>query len=86
MRSKKGRTERTVNGTGTLVGIGMDHDDGHKRITKGPGIVVLGGSKETHEKLTEKAMKFSEEAARRGKDIRDLSPREAKDIGDKIFS
>lgn len=84
MRSKKGRTDRAVKGA--LVGIGMDNTDGHKRITKGPGIIVVGGSKETHEKLTERAIKFSEEAARRGKEVSDLSPREAQDIGDKIFS
>lgn len=83
MISKKGRKERV--GNGTLVGVGFDHDDGHKRITRGPGIVIVGGSKETHEKLSEKAIKFSEEAARRGKEVADLTSREVQDIGEKIF-
>ena len=42
-----------------LLGVGLD-SDGHKRVTTGPGLALIGGSKETHEVMTEKAIKIQE--------------------------
>ena len=36
-----------------MMGIGFDNKDGHKRITKGENFVLVGGSEETHERMTE---------------------------------
>ena len=40
-----------------LLGVGLD-SDGHKRVTTGPNFALLGGSKETHAAMTEKAIKL----------------------------
>ena len=46
-----------------LFGVGLDNQDGHKRITTGEKFIILGGSAETHERMTETIVKtFSREA------------------------
>ena len=44
-----------------MLGLGLD-SDGHKRITKGDNFTLVGGTKDTHEQMTEKAMKINGEA------------------------
>jgi hypothetical protein len=44
-----------------LLGLGFDCKDGHIRITKGDNFRLYGGSKETHELMQEKAVKFNEQ-------------------------
>ena len=41
-----------------MLGVGLD-SDGHKRLTTGPNFVLAGGSEETHEVMTEKAIKIN---------------------------
>lgn len=67
-----------------LLGIGFDNKDGHTRITKSDNYTVVGGSKDTHEKLQEKSEKFCEKLKKRGKDINDITPKEFYDIIDEI--
>jgi len=67
-----------------LLGLGLDNQDGHVRVTTGPNFRLLGGSKDTHERMTEKAIKFNEELKRRGKRLEDCSRNEVLDIADKI--
>lgn len=67
-----------------LLGLGLDNKDGHVRVTTGPNFKLLGGSKDTHENMTEKAIKFNEELKRRGKRLEDCSRNEVLDIADKI--
>ena len=62
-----------------LLGLGFDNKDGHKRYTKGDDFVLMGGSEETHEKMTETAIKVSEKLAKRGKTIRTASEEELRD-------
>src|SRR5690606_34554322 len=50
-----------------LLGLGLDGKDEHVRITKGDNFRLVGGSKETHECMQEKAIKFNEELKKRGK-------------------
>ena len=40
-----------------LLGVGLDNEDGHKRITTGQKFAILGGSAETHERMTETVVK-----------------------------
>ena len=40
-----------------LLGMGLDNKDGHVRATKGENFRLYGGSKETHERMQEKAIK-----------------------------
>ncbi len=63
-----------------LIGMGFD-GDGHTRITQGPNTRVEGGSGETHERMQETAIKFEERI--RGRDTRDMDPREFMDIARK---
>ena len=63
-----------------LLGIGLDNQDGHKRLTKGDDFVMVGGSEETHERMTETAIKFHEKLAKRGKSLNELSPQEFRDL------
>lgn len=68
-----------------LLGLGFDAKDGHTRITKGKNFRLLGGSKETHEILQEKAIKFNENLDKRGKTLEDISKNEFLDIIHKIM-
>ena len=43
-----------------MLGVGLD-SDGHKRVTTGPNFALVGGSKETHDEMTDKALRFNEE-------------------------
>ena len=74
--SKK-RPKRGRNG---LLGLGLDNDDGHRRITTGDRFAILGGSAETHERMTETVVKTFEELKQRGKDLSEVRPVELADI------
>lgn len=50
-----------------LLGLGFDHEDGHKRITHGEDFYIAGGSQETHERMTETTLKTVEDLRQRGK-------------------
>ena len=67
-----------------LMGLGLDGDDGHKRITAGKNFLLAGGSKQTHELMQEKAIKFNEELDRRKKNLEDIAPDEFHEIADRI--
>ena len=63
-----------------LLGMGFDNKDGHKRVTEGDNFCLVGGSEETHDRMTETAIKFNEKLARKGKRLSDLSPEEFHDM------
>ncbi len=69
-----------------LLGVGLDHKDGHKRITQGEGFSLVGGSQETHERMTETVIKTTEALERKGKQIRDAEPNEVADLVRKYAS
>ncbi len=62
-----------------LLGLGFD-GDGHKRITEAEKFSIVGGSEETHDFMTETAIKTFEELKRKGKELEDASPQELSDI------
>ncbi len=66
-----------------LLGIGLD-SDGHKRITTGPNFALLGGSQETHEVMTEKALKIIEKLAAKGKRLEQVDVEEFDEIADSL--
>jgi hypothetical protein len=63
-----------------LLGVGLDHADGHKRITQAEDILLIGGSEETHEKMQDVVIYFSESLDQRGKSLRDAEPQEVIDL------
>lgn len=69
--------EPTVSG---VLGVGLDGEDGHQRITRTEEMVVVGGSAETHEKMQETAIRFGENLEKKGKTLRETSVREAMDL------
>jgi hypothetical protein len=66
-----------------LLGIGLD-SDGHKRITTGPNFALVGGSKETHEEMTEKAVKINEKLEAKGKQLHEVSHEEFDEIAQSV--
>jgi hypothetical protein len=66
-----------------LVGVGLD-SDGHKRVTTGKNFALVGGTQETHEAMTEKAIKINEKLAKRGKELDEVSPQEFDDIAHEV--
>ena len=63
-----------------LLGVGLDNEDGHKRITTGEKFVLVGGSEETHERMTETVVKTFEELKRRDRQLEEVEPKELADI------
>nr|WP_221774591.1 hypothetical protein [Pelagicoccus albus] len=52
-----------------MLGVGLDNEDGHKRITRADKFSIVGGSQETHEKMTETVMKTFEDMKKAGKQL-----------------
>ena len=66
-----------------LLGVGLD-SDGHKRVTTGSNFALVGGKAETHEAMTEKAIKINEKLAAKGKQLHEVSREEFDDIADSV--
>ena len=66
-------------GKALLVGVGLD-TDGHKRVTTGPNFALLGGTQETHEVMTEQAIKINEKLSAKGKTLEQVGREEFDDI------
>ena len=75
--NKKGRRKAV------MLGLGLD-SDGHKRMTTGPNFMLVGGSQETHEVMTEKVIKINEKLTNRGKRLEDVSHEEFDDIAGSV--
>jgi len=66
-----------------MLGLGMD-SDGHKRLTTGENFALLGGTQETHEAMTEKAIKINEKLKARGQRLENVSREEFDDIAHEV--
>jgi hypothetical protein len=66
-----------------MLGVGLD-SDGHQRITRGPNFALVGGSQDTHEQMTEKAIKINEKLKTRGKELHEVSHQEFDDIAHEV--
>jgi hypothetical protein len=67
-----------------ILGVGLDNEDGHVRITRGENFHLLGGSQETHGTMQEKAVKFNEKLKARGRRLEEVSKEEFRDIAHEI--
>jgi hypothetical protein len=63
-----------------LLGLGLDNQDGHKRVTQAEKFSIVGGSHETHERMTETLCKTFETLDRRGKSLEKVEKKELSDI------
>ena len=66
-----------------MLGVGLD-SDGHKRLTTGENFALVGGTEETHEQMTEKAIKINEKLKSRGKQLEEVSREEFDDIAHEV--
>ncbi len=76
-------SKRSTKRKALLLGVGLD-SDGHKRLTQGPNFALVGGTQETHEVMTEKAIKINEKLAAKGKSLEEVSSRELDDIAQSV--
>tara|TARA_B100002019_G_C20978883_1_gene454795 strand:+ start:80 stop:319 length:240 start_codon:yes stop_codon:yes gene_type:complete len=63
-----------------LLGLGLDNNDGHKRITQAERFSIVGGNEETHHTLTEVAIKTFETLDKKGKTLDTVEKEELNDI------
>ena len=63
-----------------LLGVGLDGDPDEVRVTRGEDFHLVGGSKETHETMQEKSIKFTEKLSARGKKMEQLEKQEFIDL------
>ena len=66
-----------------MLGVGLD-SAGHKRLTTGPNFALVGGSQESHEQMTEKAIKINEKLKARGKQLETVTHEEFDDIAQEV--
>jgi len=63
-----------------LLGLGLDNDDEQIRITRAKNFELYGGSRETHENMQDKCMRFDELLGAKGKQLGDLERGEFLDM------
>ena len=63
-----------------ILGVGLDNEDGHRRLTRAENFLLVGGSAETHERMQDTAIRFGEALEKRGKTLQEASPEEALDL------
>jgi hypothetical protein len=63
-----------------FLGVGLDNDEGHRRLTCSENFLLVGGSAETHERMQDTAIHFDEALKRRGKTLAETSVEEAVDL------
>jgi hypothetical protein len=77
---KKASRRRSPKSRAHLLGLGLDHKDGHKRITSAEQFTIVGGSEETHGRMTETVIKTFEELKSRRKQLHTVEPQELSEI------
>ena len=68
MAKKQDRKEEQIVG---FVGVGLDNKDEHKRITRSEHFLLVGGSKDTHERMQDTAIRFADKLRQRGKSLQE---------------
>jgi hypothetical protein len=63
-----------------FLGVGLDNQDGDKRVSRSEHFVLVGGSAETHERMQDTAIRFGEKLKDRGKTLQETSAEEARDL------
>ncbi|NQT20344.1 MAG: hypothetical protein HQ592_11610 [Planctomycetes bacterium] len=71
-------------GKQVLLGLGLDNNDGHTRVTHGENFHLFGGSEDTHERMQEHAIKINEKLHEREKTLDTVSHDELREIVDDV--
>jgi hypothetical protein len=77
--ARKSKKKKNVECVG-LFGVGLDNQDGHRRITRGEEFLLVGGSAETHERMQDVAIHVTESLQTRGKRLQNAAPEEVIDL------
>ncbi|MCI0464952.1 MAG: hypothetical protein L0Z62_49150 [Gemmataceae bacterium] len=56
-----------------FLGVGLDNQDEHQRLTRSEHFLLVGGSEATHERMQDTAIRFTEALHRRGKRLEETS-------------
>jgi hypothetical protein len=72
----KRQTEQVVG----FLGVGLDNQDEHQRLTRAENFFLVGGSQETHEQMQDATIRFNEALKKRGKTLPETSAEEAADL------
>jgi hypothetical protein len=63
-----------------FLGVGLDNEDGHERLTRNDNFILVGGSEETHERMQDVSIRFNEGLEERGKRLKDAELQEVFDL------
>ncbi len=63
-----------------LLGVGLDNEDGHTRLTRAEKFSIVGGSEETHDRMTETLVKTFEALKNKGKELEETDSTELVDL------
>ena len=63
-----------------LLGVGLDNEDGHRRLTRAEKFSIVGGSEETHDRMTETLVKTFEDLSRKGKALEETEKNELSEL------
>jgi hypothetical protein len=74
MRAVKKKTKAAI------LGLAVNDQDDHTRLTRGKNFVLCGGSEETHSRMQETVIKVNEHLDRKGTRLEDVSVPELRDI------
>ena len=71
-------------GKSVLLGLGLDNDDGHTRVTRGKNFRLLGGSQQTHEAMQEQAIRLNEKLDKSGLRLEDVDRSQFLDLAHEV--
>src|SRR5262249_7423799 len=83
LKNKRNREEPEVIG---FLGVGLDNYDGHTRLTQSEHFLLVGGSEETHERMQDRAIRFTEALRRSGKTLQETPLDEVLELLDEAYS
>ena len=63
-----------------FIGVGLDNQDKHQRLTRTEHFLLVGGSEETHQHMQEVTIRFNESLDQRGKRLQDTPVAEVVDL------
>jgi hypothetical protein len=74
-RDGSGKAKRAKEGPQVVgfLGVGLDNEDDHRRLTRTEYFMLLGGSQETHERMQDTAIRFTEGLERSGRRLEEAS-------------
>jgi hypothetical protein len=74
------RSDERPLGIRGLLGLGLDGEGKHKRITRGANFYLYGGTEKTHGRMVETALRFNDAVDSRGKKVQEINARELDEI------